>query len=436
MRERFFKLRDKLLNTTPKICIERAKIVTEAYKKYDAYPNIEKRAMALADVLRNMTIYIEEEQLLAGNQASSNRAAPLFPEYAFAYILDELDDLEKRSSDKFTITEENKKVLREILPWWEGKTLKDRAIAMQPQEVLDDRVTGVLGWQGNVSTGEGHIVPDYDMVVRLGFAGLRDKIQKHIDELDLSKPQDLEKLTFYRACKAIIDGCLDYIKRYCILAEEQAEQCKDAARKEELLGISERCQALLERAPETFFEALQCVWFVQVILHIETNGHSLSFGRFVGYGLMAKQNVYDDFIDGAKDGFHTVIQIMPTLIGLMIGVGILRASGFLDFISKLIAPLTELVGFPSELVPVTVVKMFSSSAATGLVLDIFKEYGTDSLIGTMTSLMMSSTETIFYTMSVYFMAVKVSKSRWTLAGALLATLGGTVASVVLAYMMV
>ena len=106
--------------------------------------------MALADVLRNMTIYIEEEQLLAGNQASSNRAAPLFPEYAFAYILDELDDLEKRSSDKFTITEENKKVLREILPWWEGKTLKDRAIAMQPQEVLDDRVTGVLGWQGNV----------------------------------------------------------------------------------------------------------------------------------------------------------------------------------------------------------------------------------------------------------------------------------------------
>lgn len=156
----------------------------------------------------------------------------------------------------------------------------------------------------------------------------------------------------------------------------------------------------------------------------------------VGYGLMAKQNVYDDFIDGAKDGFHTVIQIMPTLIGLMIGVGILRASGFLDFISKLIAPLTELVGFPSELVPVTVVKMFSSSAATGLVLDIFKEYGTDSLIGTMTSLMMSSTETIFYTMSVYFMAVKVSKSRWTLAGALLATLGGTVASVVLAYMMV
>lgn len=154
----------------------------------------------------------------------------------------------------------------------------------------------------------------------------------------------------------------------------------------------------------------------------------------IGYGLLAKQNVYDDFVEGAKDGFHTVIQIMPTLIGLMIGVGILRASGFLDFFSRLIGPLTERVGFPSELVPVTVVKMFSSSAATGLVLDIFKEYGPDSLLGTMTSIMMSSTETIFYTMSVYFMTAKVTKTRWTLAGALLATLGGTVASVILSYM--
>ena len=153
----------------------------------------------------------------------------------------------------------------------------------------------------------------------------------------------------------------------------------------------------------------------------------------VGYGLLNKQNIYDDFVEGAKDGFHTVIQIMPTLIGLMIGVGVLRASGFLDFLSFLIAPVTQLIGFPSELVPVAIVKMFSSSAATGLVLD--KEYGPDSMLGTMVSIMMGSTETIFYTMSVYFMAVKITKSRWTLAGALLATLGGITASVVLTGML-
>lgn len=155
----------------------------------------------------------------------------------------------------------------------------------------------------------------------------------------------------------------------------------------------------------------------------------------VGYGLLNKQNIYDDFVEGAKDGFHTVIQIMPTLIGLMIGVGVLRASGFLDFLSFLIAPVTQFIGFPSELVPVAIVKMFSSSAATGLVLDIFKEYGPDSVLGTMVSIMMGSTETIFYTMSVYFMAVKITKSRWTLAGALLATLGGITASVVLTGML-
>ncbi len=155
----------------------------------------------------------------------------------------------------------------------------------------------------------------------------------------------------------------------------------------------------------------------------------------VGYGLLNKKNIYDDFVEGAKDGFHTVIQIMPTLIGLMIGVGVLRASGFLDALSGWIAPITNLIGFPSELVPVAVVKMFSSSAATGLVLDIFKEHGPDSMLGTIASIMMSCTETIFYTMSVYFMAVKVTKSRYTLAGAIAATLGGIAASVILAGLM-
>lgn len=152
----------------------------------------------------------------------------------------------------------------------------------------------------------------------------------------------------------------------------------------------------------------------------------------VGYGLLNKHNIYEEFIDGAKDGFHTVVGIMPTLIGLMVAVGILRASGFLNFISGICGNFTEKIGFPPELLPITIVKMFSSSAATGLLLDIYKEYGADSMLGKISSIMMSSTETIFYTMSVYFMSVKIKKSRYTLAGALIATLAGTAASVVLA----
>lgn len=152
----------------------------------------------------------------------------------------------------------------------------------------------------------------------------------------------------------------------------------------------------------------------------------------IGYGLLKKQNVYETFIKGAVDGFHTVIGIMPTLIGLMAAVGILRASGFLDMLSDVLGHFLRYVGFPAELVPVTIVRMFSSSAATGLVLDIFKKYGPDSFFGTLVSIMMGCTETIFYTMSVYFMTAKVKKTRYTLAGALMATLVGIVASLLLA----
>ena len=153
--------------------------------------------------------------------------------------------------------------------------------------------------------------------------------------------------------------------------------------------------------------------------------------RIVCYGILMKVEVYDVFIKGARNGFFTVIKIMPTLIALMIAVGILRASGFLDMLSALIGRFTDYIGFPGELVPLTVVKMFSSSAATGLLLDLYKEYGTDSYIGRIASISMACTETIFYTMSVYFMTAKISKTRYTLPGALLATLAGLVASVLI-----
>ncbi len=155
----------------------------------------------------------------------------------------------------------------------------------------------------------------------------------------------------------------------------------------------------------------------------------------VCYGCLMKIDVYDTFIKGAKSGFFTVIRIMPTLVGLMVAVGVLRASGFLDLLAELIGRFTKYVGFPGELVPLTIVKMFSSSAATGLLLDTYKEYGTDSWLGLTASISMACTETIFYTMSVYFMTAKVSKTRYTLTGALISTLAGLAASVILAGLM-
>lgn len=150
------------------------------------------------------------------------------------------------------------------------------------------------------------------------------------------------------------------------------------------------------------------------------------------YGILKHCNVYEDFIRGANSGLKTVLQIMPTMVGLMIAVGILRESGFLAFIEQTLRPVSYLLHFPSELISLSIVKMFSSSAATGIALDLFKTYGTDSFIGKVVSISMSCTETIFYTMSVYFCTAKVSKTRWTLAGALLSTLSGLAVSVILA----
>ena len=152
----------------------------------------------------------------------------------------------------------------------------------------------------------------------------------------------------------------------------------------------------------------------------------------IAYGVINKCNVYEDFVKGAKEGLKTVVGIMPTLVALMIAVGVLRASGFLAFLGRICQPFSNLFHFPAELVPLVFIKMFSSSAATGLVLDIFKNHGTDSFIGLVTSIMMSCTETIFYTMSVYFLAAKVTKTRYTLAGAIISTLAGIAASIILA----
>ena len=152
----------------------------------------------------------------------------------------------------------------------------------------------------------------------------------------------------------------------------------------------------------------------------------------VGFGILQKRPVFDDFLDGASEGMKTVAGIMPTLIGLMTAVGILRASGFLDFLAEGLQLPAKLLHIPVPVIPVLLVRLISNSAATGLVLDLFKAYGPDSYIGMMVSIMMGCTETIFYTMSVYFMTAGIQKTRWTLPGGLLATASGVLVSIILA----
>ncbi len=170
---------------------------------------------------------------------------------------------------------------------------------------------------------------------------------------------------------------------------------------------------------------------MKILLYLSEWLVPLMIFYIVGFGVLSKRPVFDDFLKGATEGIKTVFGVLPTLIGLMTAIGVLRTSGFLDAVSEILKIPAGVFKIPVELVPVILTRMISNSAATGLVLDIFKSYGPDSVIGNTASIIMGSTETIFYTMSVYFMTAKIEKTRWTLPGALTATAAGVLASIFL-----
>ena len=175
---------------------------------------------------------------------------------------------------------------------------------------------------------------------------------------------------------------------------------------------------------------------MDILIYLSEFMVPLTIFYIVGFGILSGRPVFDDFLDGAREGMKTVAGILPTLVGLITAVGVLRASGFLEALAEFLKSPASLLHIPGPIVPVFLVRIVSGSAATGLILDIFKQYGPDSLEGMMASVMMGCTETVFYTMSIYFMAAHIRKTRWTLPGALLATGGGIAASIFLAELMV
>ena len=176
-------------------------------------------------------------------------------------------------------------------------------------------------------------------------------------------------------------------------------------------------------------------FFMTFLLFLSEAMVPLMIFYMVGFGLLSGRPVLDDFIRGARDGMKTVAGIFPTLVGLMVSVGVLRSSGLLDALGELLKAPAALVGLPAPILPAALVRLVSNSAATGLVLDLFKEYGTESRIGLMASILMGSTETVLYCMSIYFGSVGIRKARYTLAGGLLAALVSLAASAVLSGLM-
>ena len=277
------RIKEKIVSTAPAICVHRARLVTDAYRETEAEPVVYRRARAVDKILRHMPIYLEDDQLLAGNQASRPRAAPIFPEYSVSWIEEELETLSSRSGDKFESTAEDREVLRGLIKYWKGKTLQDRAKALQPQDVLTATAMSVIEWEGNVTAGEGHITVDYATIVAKGLGWYIEEIENRQRSLDLAEPENLMKRKFFEAAELTMKAVSAFIERNAQHALNLSRSEPNDARRAELSRLSEVCLHIASGKPQTFYEALQLVWFVHLILQIESNGHSFSLGRIDQY---------------------------------------------------------------------------------------------------------------------------------------------------------
>lgn len=281
--ERMKEFREEVLDEKPYIDAQRAILATLAYKENLNQPRVMVRAKMLEKVLDNMSIYIEDKSLLAGNQATKNRNAPIFPEYTMEFVMNELDQFEKRDGDIFYITEKTKEQLREIAPFWQNNNLRARGEALLPEEVRVFMETGVFGMEGKLNAGDAHLAVNYERILKDGLRGYEKRVKEYKAALDLTNPDNVDKYCFYNAVLIVLKAVRNFANRYSVLAKDLAEKELNQKRKIELLEISRICSKVPYEPAETFKEAVQSVWFIQLILQIESNGHSLSYGRFDQY---------------------------------------------------------------------------------------------------------------------------------------------------------
>lgn len=167
---------------------------------------------------------------------------------------------------------------------------------------------------------------------------------------------------------------------------------------------------------------------MKIINYISTMAIPAVIIIIIVYGIIDKKRIYDIFVDGAKEGMEIVIKIFPTLLGLFLAIGVLRSSGILDIATKVISIVTNKIGFPSQVIPLALLRPISGSASLAVATDIMTTYGVDSRIGLITSTIMGSTETTFYTIAVYTSSIGVKKTRFVLVAALIADFVGIVTS--------
>lgn len=276
-------LRNYLLDQQPIICAERAVIVTQTYRECEGEHVLIKRAKSLANVLKKMSIFILDNELLVGNQASTPRSAPVFPEFSINWLIDELDGKPKRpdqrTGDRFLISKEHESQLREIASYWPGKTHADICSTRLTDTINKIGKAGVIDSYWLMNGADGHLTVNLRRVAYEGLDSFKKQAQARLDSLDLSVPEQAKQRPFLLSCLILCDALVAFAHRYADLAESMAKDEENSKRKTELLKISDVCRHVPEFPARDFHEALQAYYFTNLVIQIDNNGHSYSFGR-------------------------------------------------------------------------------------------------------------------------------------------------------------
>ena len=281
--ERIQRLVDHLYEHMPVIESARAKLLTESYKATENEPIITRRAKAFAHILRYIPIIIRDDELIVGSSTLAPRGCQTYPEFSYQWLEDELDTVETRSADPFYIAEETKEELREVHKYWKGKTTSELALSYMAPEAVRAIEHNIFTPGNYFYNGVGHVTVKYEEVLAVGYEGIIKKAEQELSECNVGDGDYAERSHFLQAVILSCQAVIEYARRYSTLAQEMAEQCTDAARKEELLRIAENCSRVPAKGAQNFYEACQSFWFVQQLIQLESSGHSISPGRFDQY---------------------------------------------------------------------------------------------------------------------------------------------------------
>lgn len=283
LNERLRRMREKYFDTIPVITSERLVLATLAHQKFagEAIPIF--RAKIVRYVLENMTTLIMDDELIVGTPTNEYRGANLFPEYTSSkWLTEDIDEFPIRKTDPYRIKKEDREIILEALKYWEGKSMEDLSLEILPAYIENARQQDLIsvGCRNGVS---GETTPNHNKFLEIGLKGYMKECTANIERVKGGTKEKQEKVDFWKACIIICEGLISYAHRMSEEAERQAGECKDEKRKRELMQIAENCRIVPENPPETFHQALQMIWFIQVVFHIEAPTTACGFGRFDQY---------------------------------------------------------------------------------------------------------------------------------------------------------